>query len=140
MNFIVNQWQYDDRIKNTNPNIFYATAGTKCYNLSRVDMTEVSSLSTSQEEVDNRSFYILRMHWITCKKILLSTVLIPMCSLFHQWFQKKLMQILISKPVIKIKKELLMLKLASAIFYQIFIFFSPNNSPLKTMKNVFYFT
>ena len=30
------------------------------------------------------------------------------------------------------------LKLASAIFYQIFIF-SPNDSPLKTMKNVFYF-
>ena len=26
----------------------------------------------------------------------------------------------------------------SAIFYQIFIF-SPNGSPLKTMKNVFYF-
>ena len=26
----------------------------------------------------------------------------------------------------------------SAIFYQIFIF-SPNDSPLKTMKNVFYF-
>ena len=30
------------------------------------------------------------------------------------------------------------LKLVSAIFYQIFIF-SPNHSPLKTMKNVFYF-
>ena len=30
------------------------------------------------------------------------------------------------------------LKLVSAIFYQIFIF-SPNKSPLKTMKNVFYF-
>ena len=30
------------------------------------------------------------------------------------------------------------LKLVSAIFYQIFIF-SPNYSPLKTMKNVFYF-
>ena len=30
------------------------------------------------------------------------------------------------------------LKLVSAIFYQIFIF-SPNDSPLKTMKNVFYF-
>ena len=29
------------------------------------------------------------------------------------------------------------LKLVSAIFYQIFIF-SPNGSPLKTMKNVFY--
>ena len=28
------------------------------------------------------------------------------------------------------------LKLVSAIFYQIFIF-SPNDSPLKTMKNVF---
>ena len=30
------------------------------------------------------------------------------------------------------------LKLVSAIFYQMFIF-SPNDSPLKTMKNVFYF-
>ena len=50
--FIVNQWQYDNRIKNTNLNIFYATAGTKCYNLSRVGRTEVSSLSTSQEEAD----------------------------------------------------------------------------------------
>ena len=29
-------------------------------------------------------------------------------------------------------------KLVSAIFYQIFIF-SPYDSPLKTMKNVFYF-
>ena len=30
------------------------------------------------------------------------------------------------------------LKLVSAIIYEIFIF-SPNNSPSKTMKNVFYF-
>ena len=30
------------------------------------------------------------------------------------------------------------LKLVSAIFYQIFIF-SPNDSPSKTMKSVFYF-
>ena len=30
------------------------------------------------------------------------------------------------------------LKLVSAIFYQIFIF-SPNDSPLKIMKNAFYF-
>ena len=30
------------------------------------------------------------------------------------------------------------LKLVSAIFYQVFIF-SPNDSPLKTVKNVFYF-
>ena len=30
------------------------------------------------------------------------------------------------------------LKLVSAIFYQIFIF-PPNDSPLKTMKNAFYF-
>ena len=33
---------------------------------------------------------------------------------------------------------ILSLKLVSAIFYQIFIF-SPNDSPLKVMKNVFYF-
>ena len=51
-----NKMQLIDRIKNTNPNIFYATAGTKCYNLSRVGMTEVSSLSTSQEEADTRMF------------------------------------------------------------------------------------
>ena len=30
------------------------------------------------------------------------------------------------------------LKLVSAIFYEIFIF-SPNDSPSKTVKNVFYF-
>ena len=30
------------------------------------------------------------------------------------------------------------LKFASAIFYQIFIF-SPNDNPLKTMRNIFYF-
>ena len=56
IDFIVNEWQYDDKIKNTNPNIIYATAGTKCYNLSRVGMTEVSSLSTSQEEADTWMF------------------------------------------------------------------------------------
>ena len=53
--FIVNQWQYDDRNK-TNPNIFYATAGAKSYNLPWVGMTEVSSFSTSQEEVVTRMF------------------------------------------------------------------------------------
>ena len=31
------------------------------------------------------------------------------------------------------------LKLVSAIFYEFFIFFSPNDSPSKTIKNVFYF-
>ena len=36
------------------PNIFYATTGSKCYNLSRVGTNEVSSLSTSQEEADTR--------------------------------------------------------------------------------------
>ena len=56
IDFIVNQWEYDDRNKNTNPDISYATAGTECYNLSRVGMTEVSSLSTSQEETDTRMF------------------------------------------------------------------------------------
>ena len=33
--------------------------------------------------------------------------------------------------------KFLSLKLAFAIFYQIFVF-SPNDSPLKTVKNVFY--
>ena len=56
IDFIVNQWQYNDRNKSTNPNIFYATAGAKCFNLSRVGMTEVSSLSTSQEKPDTRMF------------------------------------------------------------------------------------
>ena len=41
-------------IKNTNSNIFCATAGTKCYNLSRVDMTK--SLSTYQEEAGTQMF------------------------------------------------------------------------------------
>ena len=36
------------------------------------------------------------------------------------------------------RKTPLALKLVSAIFYQIFIF-SPNDSPSKTTKNVFYF-
>ena len=36
------------------------------------------------------------------------------------------------------KHCILTLKLVSAIFYQIFIF-SPNDSPSKTIKNVFYF-
>ena len=35
-------------------------------------------------------------------------------------------------------RSLDMLKLVSAIFYQILIF-SPNNSPLQTMENAFYF-
>ena len=33
IDFIVNEWQYDDSIKNISPNIFYATAGTKYYKL-----------------------------------------------------------------------------------------------------------
>ena len=36
-----------------------------------------------------------------------------------------------------IKQKVNRFKLVSAIFYQIFIFL-PNDSPLKTMKNVFY--
>ena len=56
VDFIVNQWQYDERIKKMETNIFYATAGSKCYNLSRVGTNEVSSLSTSQEEADTRMF------------------------------------------------------------------------------------
>ena len=36
------------------------------------------------------------------------------------------------------RSQYVSLKLVSAIFYQIFIF-PPNGSPLKTMKNVFYF-
>ena len=35
--------------------------------------------------------------------------------------------------------EIMTLKLVSAIFYQ-FLYFSPNDSPSKTMKNVFHFT
>ena len=34
--------------------------------------------------------------------------------------------------------EYILLKLVSVIFYQCF-YFSPNDSPSKTMKNVFYF-
>ena len=37
-----------------------------------------------------------------------------------------------------LKPHLSLLKLVSAIFYQIFIF-TPNDSPSKTMKNAFYF-
>ena len=36
-----------------------------------------------------------------------------------------------------VNKLISFLKLVSAIFYQI-LFFSPNDSPLKTIKNVFY--
>ena len=42
------------------------------------------------------------------------------------------------KGSIKLLNHKCYLKLVSAIFYQIFIF-SPNDSPSKTMKNVFYF-
>ena len=56
IDFIVNQWQYDERIKKMDLNTFYATTGSKCYNLSRVGTNEVSSLSTSQEEADTRMF------------------------------------------------------------------------------------
>ena len=51
-----NKMQLIDRIKNTNSNIFYVTTGTKCHNLSGVGMTEVSRLSTPQEEADTRMF------------------------------------------------------------------------------------
>ena len=107
--FIVNQWQYDNRIKNTNLNIFYATAGMKCYNLSRVGRTEVSSLSTSQEEADTRMF----LHAQYALNRLQGNIIInsPDTDLFMilLMVSEKLMQTLISKPVIKIKKELLML-------------------------------
>ena len=56
-----------------------------------------------------------------------------MLSCFSQFQQKSFSAITggnHSKPCL--------LKLASAIFYQIFIF-SPNDNPSKTMKNVFYF-
>ena len=39
---------------------------------------------------------------------------------------------------VKSFSKVLLLKLVSAIFYQIFIF-SQNDSPLKTMENAFYF-
>ena len=50
-----------------------------------------------------------------------------------QGFAKKPRKI--RKKIIYAKTNLA--KLVSAIFYQIFIF-SPNGSPSKTMKNVFY--
>ena len=56
IDFIVNQWQYDERIKKIVPNKFYETTGSKYYNLSRVGTNEVSSLSASQEEADTRMF------------------------------------------------------------------------------------
>ena len=40
--------------------------------------------------------------------------------------------------IVRSSRSEVFLKLVSAIFYQIFIF-SPNDSPLKTMKNVFHF-
>ena len=53
-------------------------------------------------------------------------------DLFHiQWYRKE------GDPEVFGHNQL-PLKLVSAIFYQIFIF-SPNDGPLKTMKNVFYF-
>ena len=87
IDFIVNQWQYNNRI---NPNMLYTTAVAKCYNLSRDRMTEVSSSPTSQEKAD--TFYMLGMHWITCKEISI------------------LMQTLISKLVIKVKQLLVLLR------------------------------
>ena len=40
--------------------------------------------------------------------------------------------------IVRSSRSEVFLKLASAVFYQIFIF-SPNDSPLTIMKNVFYF-
>ena len=45
---------------------------------------------------------------------------------------------MLEMPTCTSLKALKSLKLVSTIFYQIFIF-SPNDSPSKTMKNVFYF-
>ena len=42
------------------------------------------------------------------------------------------------KRLFLVKPRLIKLKLVPTIFYQIFIF-SPNDRPLKTMKNVFLF-
>ena len=54
-------------------------------------------------------------------------------------FRKNLQFCMKWKPMKPRCLLILDLKLVSAIFYQIFIF-SQNDSHLKTMKNVFYFT
>ena len=53
------------------------------------------------------------------------------------WFFPRVVATMISKQIVNLG-IIIYLKLVSAIFYQIFIF-SPNESPLKTMKKVFYF-
>ena len=139
LNFIVNQWQYDDRIKNTNPNIFYATAGTKCYNLSRVDMTEVSSLSTSQEEVDNRMF----LHTQNALNHLQENIIInsPDTNVFiiSSMVSEKINANIDFKTGHKNKKRIIDAKACICYFLPNFYFFFTKQSPLKTMKNVFYF-
>ena len=60
--------------------------------------------------------------------IALLRIVIIYCYLIKYWGKHSL-------PLHKTNSKL---KLVSAIFYQIFIF-SPNDSPLKTMKSVLYF-
>ena len=62
-------------------------------------------------------------------------------DILHNTFPKRSCGILISvEGSVKESSYLtyFTLKIVSALSYQIFIF-SPNKSPLKTMKNVFYF-
>ena len=54
-------------------------------------------------------------------------------SFHHRWFARNFTRLVLLLELIKIY-----LKLVSPIFYQFFIF-SPNDSPLKAMKNAFYF-
>ena len=54
------------------------------------------------------------------------------------WFFPKVIANMVSNQFMNLG-IIIYLKLVSAIFYQMFIF-SPNDSPLKTMKNVFYST
>ena len=81
----------------------------------------VAQPGTLINRVTTAIFWIMEGYWV-------ATEFLKKCHLFiflHIWLR--------SAKFIRYN-----LKLVSAIFYQIFIF-SPNDSPLKTMKNVFFF-
>ena len=64
-------------------------------------------------------------------------VIVPFWHCGGPWFFQRVVATMVSKQFVNLD-IIIYLRLVSIIFYQIFIF-SPNDSPLKTIKNVFYF-
>ena len=73
-----------------------------------------------------------------CVAFLAFNILISLKTSLALTTQKQKLGLFLAFLMTMIIGWFLYLKLVSAIFYQSFIF-SPNDSPSKTMKNVFYF-